>query len=80
MITKIHEKAKFLQLVDPYETKIFNKQTEKYKKDYVGQKGYLIKKCLFMRLNHKDILYDMKFDDGQVWCVEPKQIKILKED
>ncbi len=79
MIAKIHRKAKLLKLLDPFETSIINKETKKYKKDYVGQNGYLIKQMFFSSAGHNETLYDMEFEDGQVWCVEKKQIKILKE-
>ena len=79
MIGKMFRKAKFICLLDTYEKNIKAKGGRK-KESYIGEEGYLIKKISIQNKGHTIFLYDMKFKDGQTWCVEEDQIIYLKED
>ena len=56
-------KVKFKKLIHSYEDFLVNKNGKR-KKDYIGQLGIVI----HITTIDQGELYDVQFDDGQVWC------------
>lgn len=61
-------KVKFKKLIHSYEDFLVNKNSKR-KKDYIGQIGIVI----HITTMDQGELYDVQFDDGQVWCLDKSQ-------
>ena len=73
----MYTKVKLLSLTDGYEHKLVS-STGKLKKEYVGQIGKVIHTCVISKGNYvKPTLYDVKFDDGAIFCLDEDQIRLV---
>lgn len=63
-------KVKMTKLIDRYERELVSKVTGKYKRAYIGEIGEVIRMTRFPDNNY---MYDVKFEDGQVWCLNSSQ-------
>lgn len=61
-------RVKFIKLIHTYEDFLVNKNGKR-KKDYIGQIGIVI----HITTMGQGELYDVQFDDGQVWCLDKSQ-------
>lgn len=66
-------------LLDEYEKYLYNDK-KKTKEDYIGHVGEVIHKTRSI-YGHEgpEILYDIRFKDGQIWCCERKQLGFINE-
>ncbi len=70
------KKVKLLKLTSEYELDL-QASTGLMKKDYIGKFGYIVGSCNLQKVkySHKDlILFDIKFPDGALFCVERNQL------
>ena len=58
------------KIIDKYERELVSNVTGKYKKAYIGEIGEIIHTNY---LFGNSLLYDVRFADGQVWCLERSQ-------
>lgn len=73
----MYTKVKLLSLTDGYERKLVS-STGKLKKEYIRQIGKVIHTCVISKGNYvKPTLYDVKFDDGAIFCLDEDQIKFV---
>lgn len=73
----MYTKVKLLSLTDGYEHKLVSSKG-KLKKEYVGQIGKVIHTCVISKGNYvKPTLYDVKFDDGAIFCLDEDQIRFV---
>ena len=73
----MYTKVKLLSLTDGYEHKLVS-STGKLKKEYVGQIGKVIHTCVISKGNYvKPTLYDVKSDDGAIFCLDEDQIRFV---
>lgn len=73
----MYTKVKLLSLTDGYEHKLVS-STGKLKKEYIGQVGKVIHTCVISKGNYvKPTLYDVKFDDGAIFCLDEDQIRFV---
>lgn len=69
-------KVKFLKLIDAYELNLRSEVTGKRKEDYIGQIGRVISRQV---MTDNTRLYSVKFQDGQVWCLEATQFEKVED-
>lgn len=73
----MYTKVKLLSLTDGYEHKLVS-STGKLKKEYICQVGKVIHTCVISKGNYvKPTLYDVKFDDGAIFCLDEDQIRFV---
>jgi len=73
----MYTKVKLLSLTDGYEHKLVS-STGKLKKEYVGQIGKVVHTCVISKGNYvKPTLYDVKFDDEAIFCLDEDQIRFV---
>lgn len=71
---------RLLYLSDKYEYELIS-STGKLKKEYIGQIGKVIHTCVISKYHYvKPILYDVKFSDGSIFCIEREQFEFVKWD
>lgn len=67
----IYTKAKFIRLLDDYETDVKSSITGRYKSDYLEEVG----KVIHNKLYEQKGLFTLEFEDGQRWMFERNQLQ-----
>lgn len=68
---------KFKKLLYHYEEDLINLKG-KSKKDYIGEIGTIIHVTI-MNTSKSGNLYDVQFNDGQVWCLDREQFSYYRK-
>ena len=73
-------KARLLYLTDKYEEELIS-STGKHKEDYIGQVGNIVhQQNICVLVGTTRYLYDIKFNDGAIFCVDREQIEFVEVD
>ena len=68
-------KFRLKELIDYYEWGLKSEKTDRMKYEYIGEIG----ECIYQSMNKEKDLYTLKFNDGQLWCCDGKQLERVKE-
>ena len=68
--------VKFNKINDNFERELENKKGKRLT-DYIGQIGTVIHKMPVNGYENSNSLFGVKFQDGQVWCLEFNQFEVI---